>query len=255
MSDATLAPGVPADYYARIAEVEDRHWWYVGMRRITESLLGERLRQPGARLLDAGCGTGGFLRWLLDRGAFASAAGVDIGAAAIELARARVPDADLRVGPLRELPFDGDSFELAVMNDVLQHVPEKDVAASLAELRRVLAPGATLLVRTNGARRLRRERDDWRAYDRVTLRDELVRAGFECERVTYANALLSLVAGLSGRTPHAPSESHHGIVAPAAGGLKSTVGGRVLAAEARWLARPRRALPFGHTLFAVATVG
>src|SRR5438093_3607485 len=126
MSDATLAPGVPRDYYERIAEVGDRHWWYLGMRRITESLLGERLRQPGARLLDAGCGTGGFLRWLLDRGTFAAAAGVDIGGAAIELARARVPEADLRVGALRELSFDDDSFELAVMDDVLQHVPEDD---------------------------------------------------------------------------------------------------------------------------------
>ena len=47
-------------------------------------------------MLDAGCGTGGFLRWLLDRGSFAAAAGVDIGSAAIELARRRVPEADCR---------------------------------------------------------------------------------------------------------------------------------------------------------------
>ena len=38
-------------------------------------------------------------------GSFAAAAGVDIGSAAIELAGRRVPEADLRVGALRELPF------------------------------------------------------------------------------------------------------------------------------------------------------
>ena len=144
MSEGALAPGIPPDYYDRIADVEDRHWWYLGMRRITETLLGERLRRPGARILDAGCGTGGVLRWALDHGSFASSAGIDIGAAAIELARRRVPEADLRVGSLRDLPFADNAFDLALMNDVLQHVPEDEVDASLGELRRVLASAGAL---------------------------------------------------------------------------------------------------------------
>src|SRR2546430_3290563 len=138
------APGIPPDYYDRIYQFEERHFWYLGMRRITASLLGPRLTRPGARLLDAGCGTGGFLRWALDVGSFGVVAGIDIGADAIELARNRVPEADLHVGPLRALPFEDESFELVVTNDVLQHVPEDDVTMSLCELHRVLAPGGTL---------------------------------------------------------------------------------------------------------------
>src|SRR2546425_868787 len=107
MRNATaLAPGVPADYYQRIYAAEERHWWHLGMREITRSLLGDRLTRPGSRLLDAGCGTGGFLRWALDSGSFAFAAGVDLGSAAIELARERVPDAELTVAALTALPFD-----------------------------------------------------------------------------------------------------------------------------------------------------
>jgi SAM-dependent methyltransferase len=252
MSEAALAPGVPPDYYDRIAEVENRHWWYLGMRRIAEALIRDQLRRPGQRILDCGCGTGGFLRWALDSGSFAAAAGVDIGSAAIEMARARVPEADLRVGPLSDLPFPDGGFDLVVTNDVLQHVPEDEVAPSLREIRRVLAPGGTLLLRTNGARRLRRERADWRAYDRATLRAALLDAGLVNVHVTYANAALSLLAGLSRRTPHAPSETSHGIVAPE-GRLKSTVGLAILTAEARWLAGGKRALPFGHTLFALGS--
>ena len=246
------APGIPSDYYERIFECEERHWWYTGMRSIAASLLGERCTAPGRRVFDAGCGTGGVLRWQADVGGAAMLAGVDIGSAAIELARQRVPEADLHVAPLVELPFDDACFDLVLTNDVLQHVPEDDVDASLAGLRRVLAPGGALLLRTNGARRLRREREDWRAYDRRTLVGALQSAGFRCERVTYANTLLSLAAIVQRRTPHAPSEERHGIPTAPPSGRRAGVGTALLAAEARRLARPGRTLPYGHTLFALA---
>jgi SAM-dependent methyltransferase len=246
------APGIPADYYRQIFEVEERHWWYRGMRSISAALLGERLTRPGQRLLDAGCGTGGFLSWASEQTDFAAVAGVDIGSAAIELARTRLPEADLRTSALRSLPFEAASFDLVVTNDVLQHVPEDEVETSLRELRRVLARGGTLLLRTNGARRLRRERDDWRAYDRATLIEALEQAGFTIERVTYANMLLSLYGAACGRSPRAPSEARDGIPRREPSRPVAIVGGAVLSAEARWLARPGRSLPYGHTLFAVA---
>jgi ubiquinone/menaquinone biosynthesis C-methylase UbiE len=61
-----------------------------------------------------------------------------------------VPEAELRVSALRALPFPDASFDLVVTNDVLQHVPEADVGASLAELRRVLDPQGVLFIHTNG---------------------------------------------------------------------------------------------------------
>jgi SAM-dependent methyltransferase len=245
-----LAPGVPDDYYRRIYDAEQAHFWYRGMWGISVALLGDRLH-AGLRLLDAGCGTGGYLRFVLDRGSFASVAGADIAAAAIALARERVPQANLRVAPLRELPFAAGSFELVVSNDVLQHVHEAEVHESLLEVRRVLASGGTLLLRTNASRRLRRERDDWRAYDAVTLRRELESAGFSIERLTHANAVLSLAGTARRRVPHAPSENQHGIPTRPPGRLVSTLGSVALSAEAWWIARGR-SLPYGHTLFAVA---
>lgn len=246
-----IAPGLPPDYYERIRDVERSHWWHRGMRAHEASILGDRLRS-GLALLDAGCGTGGFLRWALDTAQPARVCGVDIGAGAIALARERVPEAELHVRPVHQLPFDAKSFDLIVMNDVLQHVPDADVEASLGELRRVARPGAALVVRTGGARRACRERDDWRVYDRHELRSTLDEAGWQCERVTHVNVVGSLVATLRGHTPHAPDDTQHGIPAPVSP-VQNGIGTAALALERAYLGFTRGTLPYGHTLLALAT--
>ena len=241
---------LPDEYHARIREVEQRHWWHVGMRRVSAALLGDRV-QRDSRLLDAGCGTGGFLRWALAQWPIAHASGVDISDAAIELARDQVPTVELGVAPLHALPFEAASFDLVVCNDVFQHVPESQVAASVAELRRVLAPGGPLLVRTNGARRALADRPDWRVYDAETLRAVLEQGGLRCERLTHANVVGSLWAELRGQKLQSPKGESHGIPATP-GPVQQLVGGRLLAAEAAYLRNPGHSLPYGHTLFAVA---
>ena len=59
------------DQYDLMFAQEERHWWYVGMRRISAALLERypplRRRPSGGRrcdILDAGCGSGGMTRYL-----------------------------------------------------------------------------------------------------------------------------------------------------------------------------------------------
>ena len=237
---------VPADYYRRLHEVDTGHWWHLGMRSVATALLDGRMR---GSLLDAGCGTGGFLAWAAASRRFTRLGGIDLSVEAIGLAREAVPGAELHAAPLDRIPFGDEEFDVAVSLDVLQHVPEDLVDASLKELRRVLKPGGALLVRTNGDRRARRERDDWRAYDAPTLAADLRRAGFAVRRVTYANALLSLAASARGLRPQAPTGSSCGIPRVETG-PKAAVGRALLEAEARVVGLGGR-LPYGHTLFAL----
>jgi SAM-dependent methyltransferase len=220
------------------------------MRELELALLGRNL-SADTRLLDAGCGTGGFLRFLFDRGAIGSAAGIDMSSEAVELARERVPEAELAIASVTDVPFEDEMFDAAVLNDVLQHVPEDDVELSLRELRRVLRPGSPLAVRTGGALHAHRERDDWCVYNRAALRRELERGGFAVERVTYANVIGSFAAAAAGRAPRAPTEEHCGIP-PGQSALASAVGSMLLGAEARVLAWTPATLPYGHTLLALA---
>ena len=64
--------------YERLAAVEDRMWWTRALRRNLRAAIAPFTAAPDTRLLDAGCGTGGFLAALaqgasfgLDRDGFA----------------------------------------------------------------------------------------------------------------------------------------------------------------------------------------
>src|SRR5688572_28801414 len=122
--------------------VEDSMWWYVGMRRIGEALLDGRL-QPGLRILDAGAGTGGNLRWL---GRFGTAFGVDLAPEALHFCRERGLTTVARAS-VTDLPYRDSTFDLVTSFDVIYHLGVADDVAALREAARVLKPHGTLLVR------------------------------------------------------------------------------------------------------------
>ena len=241
---------VPGDYYRRLAEVDDGHWWTRGMLELDLALLRPWLEREPHALLDAGCGTGAFLVNASRRVPSAALYGVDLSPEAIGIAHGRVPTAELSIAPLSALPFADASFDVVVANDVLQHIDESELSPSLAEVRRVLAATGAFLVRTNGARRGRRERSDWRLYDRSTLRAHLEQGGFSVRRITYANFLFSLVAELRRRGPRAPTGRTCGIPAEP-GAIGSALGRATLGLETVVISRHGH-VPWGHTLVAVA---
>lgn len=106
---------------------------------------------PGARLLDAGCGSGQFAIPFARRGARVT--GLDLSPEMIRLATGRTEGQDLaidwRIGDLGQLP-DGDAaFDALLARMVLPFVP--DLRATLEEFRRVLRPGGRFLASVPGA--------------------------------------------------------------------------------------------------------
>jgi SAM-dependent methyltransferase len=122
---------------------EARMWWY----RAAHARVLDALRaRPGtpAPLFDAGCGTGGFLARHAAAFPGRVAFGLDYhpGAAARAGAKAAVPTL---AGDINALPFSDAAFGAAVSIDVLSHAAVTP-AKALAELKRVLAPGASLVL-------------------------------------------------------------------------------------------------------------
>jgi len=76
-------------------------------------------------ILEVGCGEGYMLEALVQGGVTASLHGVDFSAPAIADARARLGDrAELQARDARELADHGDQFDLVMMLEVLEHIPD-----------------------------------------------------------------------------------------------------------------------------------
>lgn len=97
---------------------------------------------PVGDALDAGCGTGRFSVRLAERGH--RVVGVDSSPEMLELARAKVPDADFHLGELDDLPVPDASVDLVVCGLALAHVP--DLAPVMAQFARVLRPGGHVVI-------------------------------------------------------------------------------------------------------------
>jgi SAM-dependent methyltransferase len=110
-------------------------------------------------VLDIGCGVGAFLRLVLDRGA--KAFGLDASEALVELARRRVPDADLTVGDMEALPHEDDTFDLVTGFNSFFFA--NDIVAALREAERVAKPGAAVVIQVWGPH----ERNDLEAMKQI----------------------------------------------------------------------------------------
>jgi arsenite methyltransferase len=128
-------------------------WASVGMDAEMEDEHGDVVRQvlprlglrAGEQILDLGCGNGWATRLLARAAPGCSAVGIDVAAAMVARAEALhslTIRARYEVAAFEELPFQDARFDRAFSMEALYYAV--DLARSLAEVRRVLKPGAAL---------------------------------------------------------------------------------------------------------------
>ncbi|MFN8204547.1 MAG: methyltransferase domain-containing protein [Solirubrobacteraceae bacterium] len=240
-------------FYAEYFEIEDRHWWFLGRRRIILSELARALPPAppeGRRLLDIGCGTGTMVREL---GRFGRTEGLDADPQAVAFCARRGLTTVARFDGER-LPRADASVDVVSAFDVLEHLD--DDRGMAAEMRRVLRPGGTAIVTVPAYRWMWGPQDEISHHRRRYVRAELVAvlrgAGLDVRRATYFNTLLfAPIAAIRvlRRDPPAGGELHSDFE------LGSPRVNRLLAAafgSEEALLRRGATFPFGVSILAVA---
>jgi SAM-dependent methyltransferase len=119
--------------WADLAEVHNRP--------LFEAVLDAAKAGPGTRLLDVGCGSGLTLMLGQERGAIP--AGLDISPGLLQIARERLPSADLREGDMEHLPFGDATFDAVTGVNAFQFAGDPHKA--LREAARVARPGGRVV--------------------------------------------------------------------------------------------------------------
>ncbi|HEY2155006.1 MAG TPA: class I SAM-dependent methyltransferase [Isosphaeraceae bacterium] len=235
----------PEVYFDRLAAFEATHWWSAATWRVAEHWLGARLRgRTGLEAIDVGCGAGLTLQRLAARGEIGQVIGIDPSPEALGHARRR----GYRVveASATDLPFGAGSFDVATCLDVIQHLPQGDIASATRELARVLRPGGLAIVRTNAGQG---------GVDLEQLRARFESHGLQVLHASRVNFVGSLAQEVRGRLR--PSMHRHH---PRGGGLprphRRSATDPIMAtlgrAEAFLVGGLGWALPFGHSAMVLA---
>ncbi|HKY43679.1 MAG TPA: methyltransferase domain-containing protein [Pyrinomonadaceae bacterium] len=181
--------------YQYLNELEDRFWWFAGMRTITAALLDQYCAANCDRtILDAGCGTGANLIWLKRYAGEGEVYGIDVSGEALQFCRQREPK-QLAQASVTHLPFGASSFDLVTSFDVLVQLPASGSdEQAMREMYRVLRPGGIAFVRAAAYEWLRSGHDTalgtQKRYRLSELASRLEQSGFSVLRATYGNSLL-----------------------------------------------------------------
>jgi SAM-dependent methyltransferase len=188
--------------YDRMAELDERHWWYRARRDILADLIRRKIGLPkDARILEIGCGTGHNLE-MLQR--FGRADGIEIDPAARALAEQRLGRA-IGSAPLPELSgVEDGAYDMIALLDVLEHVEED--RAALESIARKLRAGGKILITVPAHPWMWSAHDEVnhhkRRYTRKSLRKVIGEAGLQIELLSWFNSLLfplAAAARLAGR--------------------------------------------------------
>jgi SAM-dependent methyltransferase len=241
--------------YEKLAVVEDRMWWFAAAHANLLTLYRRMCRVDEANaaaskpLLDAGCGTGGFLAKLAAAYPNRTVIGVDFDAFAAHSAQ-RKSGRPVCVGSINALPFADGVFGSIFSADVLCH-RDVDELTALGEFRRCLTEGGLLLLNLPAYQWLLSRHDtavyNVRRYSRNLIIHLLRATDFCLLGLSYWNAILLPAMVVTRKLMVSKRTSDVALQPPAA-----EAAGRFAAGAERKVLEHGMALPFGGSLIAVA---
>ena len=137
--------------YSRWAFVYDTFTWLTERTSLEVARSLSALRD-GEAFLEVAVGTGVAFHDALERNPSGRNVGIDLTEGMLRRARAKAEKTklpfELKIGDARALPFESETFDVVMNNNMLGLVPESEFERILSEMSRVLRPGGRLLIVT-----------------------------------------------------------------------------------------------------------
>jgi SAM-dependent methyltransferase len=240
-----------SDEYRKMDEAESRMWWYYGLHNNLISILRLtcQLDNP-SNVLDAGCGTGGFLAALKSAIPSLNLFGVDFEPVAASYA-SRKSGMHVRVGSINELPYESEYFDIIVSADVLCH-RSVNQSIALSEFHRCLKPGGRLILNLPAYNWMMSAHDvavhTALRYSAVELKRTLQASGFSAIETSYWNTFLFPIMVIRRMVTHTVGPSDVMLFpTPVESAFRAVMG------VENFLIRMGLRLPFGGSVIASAT--
>ncbi|MFQ5822869.1 MAG: class I SAM-dependent methyltransferase [bacterium] len=172
--------------YELFKNLQERHWWFVGRRKILLTILDSLIDSKPIRILDVGCGTGVMVKYF---GQFGEIWGVDSSKEAVEACRKEnLPNVYLD----SQFHMREEFVDLITCLDVIEHI--EDDVGFLKRYVRYLKKDGALILTAPAYKFLWSDHDvvnhHKRRYSKRELVELVLALDFKIQKVTYFNTFL-----------------------------------------------------------------
>ena len=179
--------------YDKLDQIEDRMWWFAALHaNLLMAAQLSALNKLELPILDAGCGTGGFLSRLAAEYCGRPVVGLDLDRQACTRAAIK-SGRPVCAGSINDLPFANDALAAIFSADVLCH-EGVDERRALRQFHRCLTRSGCLILNLPAYRWMMSRHDaavsNIRRYTATGLRHLLTAVGFRQVSISYWNTVL-----------------------------------------------------------------
>jgi SAM-dependent methyltransferase len=178
------------DTYRIEHEIQRKHWWFVGRRKLFSNLIAKLDLKKDATIVDIGCSSGTNLRMLKEMG-YTNYVGLDFSEAAKEYSELEGLG-NVFVADIEKDKMGDNLYDLILLTDILEHLRNDE--AAIQKCYNALKPKGYLFITVPCFKTLWGPQDELshhlRRYNKKELENKIINQCFFVKKTFYFNAIL-----------------------------------------------------------------